>query len=94
MLEGDTPVFDNCIASYDTDLGRNGLEYTANLITEDKVTPQEALVLNVDDITDQIIAGRYAIAISSSLRFSTIASKSDFGAENIGILPWPSTFEF
>jgi multiple sugar transport system substrate-binding protein len=90
MLEGDTPVFDGCTPSYDTELGRQGLEMTARLITDDKVTPQEALVLNVDDITDQIIAGRYAIAISSSLRFSTIAGKSEFGAENLGILPWPT----
>lgn len=90
MISGKDPVFDGCTPHYDTDLGRKGIEYTAKLITEDKVTPQEALVLNVDDITDQIIAGRYAIAISSSLRFSTIASKSDFGAEKLGILPWPT----
>ena len=90
MLGDDAAVFENCKASYDTESGRRGLEYTAGLITEDKVTPQEALVLNVDDITDQIIAGRYAIAVSSSLRFSTIASKSDFGAEKLGVLPWPT----
>jgi anti-sigma-K factor RskA len=40
------------------------------------VTPQEALVLNVDDITDQFIAGRHAMAISSNLRFSVIAGKA------------------
>ena len=90
MLAGDEPVFDGCTPSYDTELGRRGLEYTAGLITDAKVTPQEALDLNVDDITDQIIAGRYAIAISSSLRYSTIATKSEFGAEQLGILPWPT----
>ena len=90
MLAGDDAVFKDCAAHYDTELGRRAIELTAGLITKDKVTPQEALVLNVDDITDQIIAGGYAFAISSSLRNSTIASKSDFGAENLGILPWPT----
>lgn len=90
LLAGDAPVFDGCTPHYNTELGQKALSYTASLVTDAKVTPQEALVLNVDDITDQIIAGRYAIAISSSLRFSTIAAKSDFRAEQIGILPWPT----
>ena len=64
---------DGCKAHFATELGVKGLDYTADLITKDKVTPQEALVLNVDDITDQFIAGRYAIAIGSNLRYSVVA---------------------
>jgi len=89
MLGGD-PIFNGCVASYDTETGRRAATYTAELITQLKATPQEALVLNVDDVTDQLIAGRYAIAIGPSLRYATIAANSEFGADNLGILPWPT----
>jgi ABC-type nitrate/sulfonate/bicarbonate transport system ATPase subunit len=54
------------------------------------VTPREALSLNVDDITDQFAAGRYAMAISSSLRMSGLQRTATFNKDDIGILPWPS----
>ena len=90
MLADGSKVFEGCTAHYNTEPGKRAIEFTAGLVTDARVTPQDALVLNVDDITDQMIAGRYAIAISSSLRYSTIAAKSDFGAEKLGILPWPT----
>ena len=81
---------DGCKAHFATELGVKGLNYTADLITKDKVTPQEALVLNVDDITDQFIAGRYAIAIGSNLRYSVVRSRATFGKDNFDIMKWPS----
>ncbi len=90
MLDQPGGPFNGCKANYATPEGVEALTYTADLITKDKTTPQEALVLNVDDITEQFTAGRYAIAITSNLRFSVIAKAAKFGAENIGILPWPS----
>lgn len=82
--------FTGCKANYATEQGVKALSYTTDLITQHKVTPQEALVLNVDDITEQFTAGRYAIAITSNLRFSVIARAASFGADNIGIMAWPS----
>jgi multiple sugar transport system substrate-binding protein len=90
MLDQPGTVYNGCKASYANDVGIRALTYTQSLITEHKVTPTDALVNNVDDITDQFVAGRHAMAISSNLRFSVIARNAKFGAENVGILPWPS----
>ena len=89
MLAGEEPVFDGCTPNYATDTGVKAIEYTVSLV-EDGVTPRDALVYNVDDITEQFVAGRYAIAITSNLRYSVIARNASFGAENIGIMAWPS----
>lgn len=90
MLSGDEPVFDGCTANWATDIGEKSLQYTVDLIKEHGVTPKDAIVYNVDDITEQFIAGRYAIAITSNLRYSVIAKGAEFGTENIGIMAWPS----
>jgi multiple sugar transport system substrate-binding protein len=90
MLSGDEPVFEGCTAHWATDLGERSLQYTVDLIKEHGVTPQDAIIYNVDDITEQFIAGRYAIAITSNLRYSVIAKAAEFGVENIGIMAWPS----
>ncbi len=90
MLEGDEAAFDGCTANFATDIGAKSLDYTVDLISEDKVTPRDALVYNVDDITEQFAAGRYAIAITSILRQSVIAKNATFDAANIGVAPWPT----
>ncbi|CAH1693722.1 Carbohydrate ABC transporter substrate-binding protein (CUT1 family) [Hyphomicrobiales bacterium] len=90
MLDQEGGPFNACKANYATPEGIKSLTFTADLITKDKVTPQEALVQNVDDITEQFTAGRYAMAITSNLRFSVIAKAAAFGGDNIGIIAWPS----
>jgi multiple sugar transport system substrate-binding protein len=90
LEDRDALYSDECEINLDTDLGVKGITYTADLITKHKVTPQDALVLNVDDVTDQFIAGRYAISIGSNLRYSVIRSKATFGADNFDIMKWPS----
>lgn len=90
MLDQDEAVFSECKANFATETGAKALSYTASLITEHKVTPQDALIYNVDDITEQYAAGRYAIAITSILRYSVIARNASFDKANIGILAWPS----
>ena len=90
MLEGDQPVFDGCTAHFATETGVKALDYTVGLIADDEVTPRDALVYNVDDITEQFAAGRYAIAITSILRYSVIAKNATFDTANIGIVPWPT----
>lgn len=90
MLSGEESIFDGCTPRWSTDLGERSLQYTVDLIKEHGVTPQDAIIYNVDDITEQFIAGRYAIAITSILRYSVIAKAAEFGAENIGVMAWPS----
>lgn len=90
LLDQPGDIYASCKANYASEVGVRALTYTASLLTEAKVTPMEALVNNVDDITDQFIAGRHAMAITSNLRYSVIARQAKFGAENIGILNWPS----
>lgn len=90
MLDQPANIYAGCKANYATETGAKALAYTASLLTDAKVTPMEALVNNVDDVTDQFIAGRYAMAITSNLRYSVIAKNAKFGAENIGIINWPS----
>ena len=60
-------IFNNCRASFATEAGARALRYTADLITRLRVTPQEALTYHVDDITDQFVAGRYAMAVERLL---------------------------
>jgi multiple sugar transport system substrate-binding protein len=90
MIEGGAQIFDGCRARFATEAGARALGFTAGLITRERVTPQEALAQHVDDITEQFIAGRYAIAITSNLRFSAIARAATFGADNVGVMAWPS----
>ena len=90
LLDQPGDIYAGCKANYANDTGVKALTYTASLLTDAKATPMEALVNNVDDITDQFIAGRHAMAITSNLRYSVIARNAKFGAENIGILNWPS----
>lgn len=90
MLDQSAPLFNGCKANYATEAGVKALTFTEGLIADAKVTPREALVNNVDDVTDQFVAGRYAMAISSNLRFSVIAKNAKFGGDNVGILAWPS----
>jgi multiple sugar transport system substrate-binding protein len=90
MLDQPGAVFDGCKANFAGPTGAKALAYTAALVTEHKVTPQEALAMNVDDVTDQFIAGRYAMAITSNLRYSVIAKNATFGKDNLGIIAWPS----
>ncbi len=83
-------LFDNCRPRFATEVGARAMRYTADLVTRLRVTPQEALTYHVDDITDQFIAGRYAMAITSNLRYSGIVQQVRYGAENVAIMPWPS----
>ena len=90
MLDQQANIYSGCRANYANETGVKALTYTASLMTDAKVTPMEALVSNVDDVTDQFIAGRYAMAITSNLRYSVIAKNAKFGGDNIGIINWPS----
>jgi multiple sugar transport system substrate-binding protein len=90
MIDAGGSIFNGCKANFATEAGVRGLKYTAEMITQVKATPQEALAQHVDDITDQFMAGRYAIAITSNLRFSAIAKGATFGGDNVGIIPWPT----
>ena len=90
LAETQRPLFNECRPRWANEDGAAALRFTAELMTRHEVTPREALSLNVDDITDQFAAGRYAMAISSSLRMSGFARSATFPHNEIGIIPWPS----
>lgn len=90
MIDGGGDLFDGCEANFATDAGAKALQYTVDLIAEHGVTPRDALVHTVDDVTEQFTAGRYGIAITSILRYSVIAKNAAFDAANIGVVPWPT----
>ena len=83
-------LFDGCEVDLANETGAEAVRLTAGLITEDEVTPQDAVTYTVDDVTEQFAAGRYAMAVTSILRYSVIASTTSFGKENIGLLRWPT----
>lgn len=92
MLEGIDPLIDaTCQPDYANDGGVRALEGLAQFLQgDDPVTPSDSFVYNVDDVTEQFAAGRYAIAVASALRFTGTQAQAAFGGENMGILPWPT----
>jgi multiple sugar transport system substrate-binding protein len=81
---------DTCSPAFVNDAGVRALNLDADFVRLHRVTPTEAFVQNVDDITEQFTAGRYAIAVASALRFTGMQAVASFGGENLGLLPWPA----
>jgi multiple sugar transport system substrate-binding protein len=90
MLDQPMSPFNACHASYAGPAGVRALQYTADLITKYHVSPQDSLVSDTDDMTDQFTAGRFAMGVGSILRTFLVQSHAAYGALNVGILPWPS----
>ena len=84
---------DTCTPSFVNDAGVRALSLDADFVRVHNVTPAEAFVQNVDDITEAFTAGRYAIAVASALRFTGMQAVATFGGENVGLLPWPAWTE-
>jgi multiple sugar transport system substrate-binding protein len=60
------------------------------MINKYNVMPKEVIANHVDDIADQFIAGRYAIATMPFARYSQVQAQAKWGADNLGVLPWPA----
>lgn len=81
---------ETCTPSFVNDAGVRALNLDADLVRLHRVTPTEAFVQDVDDVTEQFTAGRYAIAVASALRFTGMQAVASFGGDNLGLLPWPA----
>jgi multiple sugar transport system substrate-binding protein len=84
-------IWPECKPAYDTEAGRRALQTHVDWIKKDKILSQEALAANSDDIMEQFVAGRAAMAVGPFARFETTAKNATWdGAANLGILPWPT----
>lgn len=91
IIAAQDQVWSECKASYDTEAGRRALQTHVDWILKDKVLSQEALAANSDDIMEQFVAGRAAMAIGPFARFDATAKAATWdGAANLGVLPWPT----
>ncbi len=60
------------------------------MINKFNVMPKEVITNHADDIVDQFIAGRYAIATLPFARYSQVQAQAKWGKDNLGVLPWPT----
>ena len=61
------------------------------MINKYKVMPKEAIANNVDDVVDQFIAGRYAIATMPFARYSQVGKPGEVGRRqprHIAVAGW------
>lgn len=80
-----------CKPRYNTDAGKRALQMHADWINVHKVMTKEALAANSDDVMEQFTAGRFAMAVGALARFANTAQAATWnGAENLGVLPWPT----
>lgn len=80
----------NCKAQYNTDLGRRALMWHVDLIEKHKAMPREAISNTADDVIDQFLAGRYAIAVMPFARFDSVRKDATWDGNQLAILPWPN----
>lgn len=81
---------DGCEARIATPGGERALALQARWITEDKVSPREALSMTSDDAIDQLAAGRYAMMIVANSRFEQIQrTAAGWSKDNLAIAPIP-----
>jgi len=90
MLIAGGKVWDNCKPNYASDVGVRSVQLHVDMINKYHVMPKEVIANNVDDIVDQFVAGRYAIATMPFARYSTVQTQAKWGADNLGVLPWPA----
>ena len=80
-----------CKPNYNTEAGQRALQMHADWINVHKVMTREALAANSDDVMEQFTAGRFAMAVGPLARFANTEKAATWnGAENLGVLPWPT----
>ena len=90
MLVAGGKVWDNCKPNYSGDVGVRAVQLHVDMINKHNVMPKEVIANHVDDIADQFIAGRYAIATMPFARYSQVQAQAKWGGDNLGVLPWPA----
>lgn len=90
LLESQPKIFDDeCRPILATPAGIRALELQADFV-RNKVTSAEASARTSDDNQDLFIGGRQAIVVGGSSRVVGNREKAAWGAQNMGVLQWPS----
>ncbi len=92
IVDGNGRAWDGekCVAEYANEGGVRAIQLHADWIKAHKVMPEDTLVTNTDDLTDQFNAGRYAMIVGAFARYSNIQASATWGKDQLGVLPWPS----
>jgi len=90
MMTAAGPVWENCKAQYSNEGGVRSVQYHVDMINLHKALPREAIANHVDDIADQFIAGRYAIAVMPFARFGQVQAQAKWDKATLAVLPWPN----
>lgn len=90
MLQAAGPIWEDCKPRYAGPVGQRAVQSHIDMITKLRAMPREVISNHTDDITDQFIAGRYAMAVIPFARYEHIARTARWDGENLGILPWPN----
>jgi len=90
MMTAGGAVWENCRPRYANQNGIRAVQWHVDLINRYQAMPREVIANHTDDITDQFIAGRYAMAVIPFARYEQIARTARWGGQNLGILPWPN----
>ncbi|PJI40319.1 MAG: hypothetical protein CTR53_11705 [Ferrovibrio sp.] len=81
---------DKCKALLANDNGVRALNMQADLIRKHKVASQESFAYTLDDVIEQFIAGKVALASSGNGRYGNVMEKATWNGKELGMLPWPS----
>ncbi|MBK9703159.1 MAG: hypothetical protein IPO75_06670 [Betaproteobacteria bacterium] len=79
MLVAGGKVWENCKPNYASDNGIRAVQLHVDMINKFNVMPKEAITNHADDIVDQFIAGRYAIATLPFARYSQVQAQAKMG---------------
>ncbi len=90
LLELQGEAFDESGPLYATEAGVKSLMLQVDFVTRHNVTPSEAITYTADDIVDQFCAGRYAMIVGPSARFTSIQQNATWDPEQLAILQWPN----
>ena len=91
MLWSAGPVWDEgCRPHYATPAGERAVLWHVDMIRARRAMPRESVAYHVDDVADQFVAGRYAMAVMPFARLDQVRAQAPWdGKANLGVLPWP-----
>ena len=91
MLQSAGPIWDEkCGPHYATPVGERAVRWHVDLIRNGAM-PRDTVAYNVDDIADQFVAGRSAMAVMPIQRVGQVRSGARWDpGRNLAVLPWPN----
>lgn len=90
MMTAGGGVWEGCRPRYANANGQRAVQWHVDMVNRHQAMPREVIANHTDDITDQFIAGRFAMAVIPFARYEQIARTARWGGQNLGILPWPN----